>query len=288
MNKAPLAYPLARGLVMVKRFKGRTIKRKNTYFRKPSSSSYTRSPSIYQGRKEKKSLLNKFMVTSFLIVAVLIFLFWQLDRMFSPTIMNYAEMQSKRIASLIINDAYQEAAKNLKDQSILQIDHDENGKITSVGYNSYAISDIVSKTTKAVEKNIERVQRGDLSFLSLSQSDLEKMKKDKKGFYFDVPLGIITNTALLSNSGPTVPVRFSVIGDVQSNVHEDVKSYGINNAQVKVMMDVEVNLQVIIPFNTKITTVKVQVPLDTKLIPSEVPNFLPYGSQNLYPNNSSK
>jgi sporulation protein YunB len=287
MNNAPLAYPLVRGLVMVKRFKGRPRKRKNTYFRNPSSASYTRVSGIDPLRK--KFVQNKLMVSLLLIVAVLIFSFWQLDRLFSPTIMKYAEMQTNRIASLVVNEAFHEAAKSLKDQTIIQVDQDENGKITLVGLNSYVISDIVSKTTKQVEKNIERVERGDLSFLTLSQYDLERMKRDKKGFYFEVPLGVITKTALLSNSGPTIPVRFSVIGDVKSNVHDDVKSYGLNNSQLKVVMDVEVNLQVIIPFSSKITTVKVQIPLDTKLIPGDVPNFFPYGStQNLYPNNSSE
>ena len=54
------------------------------------------------------------------------------------------------------------------------------------------------------------------------------MKKSQMEWFFLVPLGRVTDNALLGNLGPSVPIEFLVIGDVESDIKTKVVEFGIN------------------------------------------------------------
>ncbi|GGI15941.1 sporulation protein YunB [Gottfriedia solisilvae] len=235
----------------------------------------------------RKKLPNKYVVIVLLLFILGCYGFWKVDKIFSPTILKYSEKQTKRIANLVINEAYESASKELEGQDIIIRDVDQNGK-TVISTNTYLINKIIGSTTSNVEENIRRVEQGDLSFLSLSKSELKKMKSDNEGFYIDVPIGVMTNTVLLGKLGPTIPVRFSVVGDAVANVSQKVKPFGFDNSVVEIIMNVEVNMNVIIPFTSKSTKVKVQVPIASEIIDGEVPSYIPFAPNQTTPNTTNK
>lgn len=235
----------------------------------------------------RKKLPNKYVIIILLLLSLGCYGFWKIDNIFSPTILKYSEKQTKRIANLVINEAYESASRELEGQDIIIRDVDENGK-TVISTNTYLINKIIGSTTSNVEENIRRVEQGDLSFLSLTKTELKKMKNDDEGFYIDVPIGVMTNTVLLGRLGPTIPVRFSVVGDAVANVSQKVKPFGFDNSVVEIIMNVEVNMNVIIPFTTKSTKVKVQVPIASEIIDGEVPSYIPFAPNQTTPNSTNK
>lgn len=282
-----LSIRINKGACDMKKFKHRRLPLSKKFKSKKQSYGVFKPQSIPFFLSIKNNLPNKYLLLFLLIFIIFCYGFWKVDKAFSPTIMKYSEKETKRIASLVINDAYESASNNLEGQQIIIHDVDENGK-SAIRTNTFLINKIISSTTKRVEENISKVENGDLSFISLPKSELKQLKKDDKGFYLDVPIGVATNTTLLSKVGPTIPVRFSVVGDAIANVTTDVKPFGFNNSVVDVIMDIEVNMNVIIPFSSKTTKVKVQVPIASEIIEGEVPSFLPYTSNQLAPNQSTK
>lgn len=248
------------------------------------TSSFTALPVLQSFRKK---LPNKYVVIFLIVLTLVCYGFWKIDNIFSPTILKYSEKQTKRIANLVINEAYESASRELEGQDIIIRDVDQNGK-TVISTNTYLINKIIGSTTRNVEENIRRVEHGDLSFLSLPKSELKKMKSDDEGFYIDVPIGVITNTVLLGRLGPTIPVRFSVVGDAVANVSQKVKPFGFDNSVVEIIMNVEVNMNVIIPFTSKSTKVKVQVPIASEIIDGEVPSYVPFSPNQTTPNTTNK
>lgn len=273
----------------MKRFKYRRVPKNRFFVTKRRSIGAFKNGATQVTQSIRNILPNKFIVISIVLLFFSLYAFWEIDKIFSPTILKYSEKQTSRIASLVINEAYESASKELQGQDIIIRDVDENGKAV-ISTNTYIINKIISSTTQHVEENIRRVENGDISFLSLSKSEMKKMKADQDGFYLKVPIGVVTNTVLLGKLGPTIPVRFSVVGDAVANVTQEVKPFGFDNSVVEIIMNVEVNMNVIIPFSTKSTKVKVQVPIATEIIDGEVPNYIPFtpNTQQASPSTNGK
>ncbi|WP_176545252.1 sporulation protein YunB [Bacillus sp. AFS041924] len=273
----------------MKRFKYRRVPKNRFFVTKRRSIGAFKNGATQVTQSIRNILPNKFIVISIVLLFFSLYAFWEIDKIFSPTILKYSEKQTSRIASLVINEAYESASKELQGQDIIIRDVDENGKAV-ISTNTYIINKIISSTTQHVEENIRRVENGDISFLSLSKSEMKKMKADQDGFYLKVPIGVVTNTVLLGKLGPTIPVRFSVVGDAVANVTQEVKPFGFDNSVVEIIMNVEVNMNVIIPFSTKSTKVKVKVPIATEIIDGEVPNYIPFtpNTQQASPSTNGK
>ena len=77
---------------------------------------------------------------------------------------------------------------------------------------------------------------------------------------------------MLSSLGPNIPVSFHLLGDVMSDVNCEITSHGINSVMIKILLEVKVNLQVIIPLVSKNCVVNNSFPIAMKLIQGEVPS----------------
>lgn len=89
-----------------------------------------------------------------------------------------------------------------------------------------------------------------------------------------------TGNTLLANLGPQVPVHFSVVGDVQSDFRRKITEYGINNAMIELSINIQANVQIVIPFSTSTTVVETDIPVYVGVIPGKVPNFYSSGSDS--------
>ena len=72
--------------------------------------------------------------------------------------------------------------------------------------------------------------------------------------------------------GPKIPVKASVIGNVTSNIKTDLEEYGINNTLLKIYINVEININFIMPFVSQNIKVENEVPLVVKLINGRIPS----------------
>ncbi|MDQ0247278.1 sporulation protein YunB [Bacillus fengqiuensis] len=208
---------------------------------------------------------------------------WVINKGIEPTLMSYAESQTRQIASLVISKAInKKVAEELDAGEVIQIEKDDKGEIASVSINTAIVNRVLSQTTYLVEANLREAEKGNLAMLGIP-ADIE-IETDKKlreqGFVYQIPLGQATNNALLGNLGPLIPVKFNAIGDVHSDVKEKIEPLGINNVLIKVFVEVEVNVQVIIPFSTDIATVKTDIPVAMQVIQGKVPDFYNSGGDS--------
>ena len=146
---------------------------------------------------------------------------------------------------------------------------------------------LIRKQTEIVTliyKNIKEVEEGNVSVLqSLSNVKIEKDKtKESDGVAYSVPLGKVTNNILLANFGPDIPIEFSAIGDVQSDVKTKIVEFGINGGVIEVYIEVKVNIEIIIPLATDTTIVTRNIPIGMGVFRGDVPQFY-NGSGNTSP-----
>jgi sporulation protein YunB len=152
-------------------------------------------------------------------------------------------------------------------------------------FNAEIINRFQSEITTLVQTHLEQAEEGNLDnlpYLDDIEYDPSAME-DNGGIVFFVPLGQATNIPLLGNLGPKIPIRFHVIGDVQSDVVTNIREFGINNAMVEVNILIKVNVQVIVPLATKTTTIKRSIPVALGLISGDVPQIYTKGEGGTQP-----
>jgi sporulation protein YunB len=151
----------------------------------------------------------------------------------------------------------------------------EEGEGGSTVFNAEVINKVLAEVTDLAEENLNEAEAGNLKELeefSGVEIDAERTEH-AEGIAYTIPLGQITNNAILGNLGPRVPIRFHAIGDVTSNVKTKVEPFGINSAYVEVFIELEVNVQVIVPFAADTTVVKQTLPVAMGLVHGTVPNY---------------
>ncbi|PLR92613.1 sporulation protein YunB [Bacillus sp. T33-2] len=200
---------------------------------------------------------------------------WIINEGIKPTLMSYAKSQTGNIATLVINSAIDnDEISNMDINDVLEIQTNQQGR-TSVKLNAQKVNQVRAEVTKLVQKNLVKAERGQLEALELEHSvDFETEEMiEGDGIVFYVPLGQATNNVLLGNLGPEIPIKFTAIGEVDADVKLKTDDPGVNNISVEAWIELEVNVQIIIPFATGITTIKDEIPLGAIVFEGEVPLY---------------
>ena len=96
----------------------------------------------------------------------------------------------------------------------------------------------------------------------------------------EIPSGLVLGNSLFSNIGPKIPVKISMIGDLESNISTNINKYGINNAIINVNVEITAFERVILPMYTKETVVKSKIPISIKIIQGAITNYYISGIDN--------
>lgn len=215
-----------------------------------------------------------------IVIVILLFFIIAILRIFSanirPVFLKIAKSEAKKMATIVINDSVgKQLVNDLTIDNLFDITQDNNGNITSIDFNSKVINKILTTTTNSAIMHLKYVEDGRVNLLNISEDVLVNYdrKKLKKGIIYSIPMGIIFGNTLLANVGPKLPVKFSLIGSVNSNINTKITNYGINNALIEVYVDLSVELEVILPLMTDIIEIKSSIPVAIKLIQGTVPEY---------------
>lgn len=230
----------------------------------------------YKFRKYKFGKKEKIMFIIFLMIISIFFALYIINKKITPILMTYATKKSKTIANIVITQAVNDNIfKDMNKEDLFIETKDEKGNVSSTNFNPVIINTILNKVTFCVQDYLEKLESGRINELNLSNNIMNEydLKTSKQGVIYEIPSGVIFNNALLSNLGPKVPVKININGDVISSIKTDVTDYGINNALIKVTINVKVYIQVVIPFKTKEVVVETDIPVIMQLVKGEVPSY---------------
>ena len=203
-----------------------------------------------------------------------------IDKKISPFMISIASEECDKLATVIINDSIKkEVSEGLSFDKLFIITY-ENDEIASIDFDSIVVNRVLSNITSSVLVNLKYVEEGNIDKLSELDDVFNYYDKNKlkKGIVYELPLSLTYKNTFLSNLSPKVPVRIHLIGSVNTNLRTKVTDYGINNALIEVYADVEVNLQIILPFINEKQVTKSSVPIVFKMIKGKVPQYFSQGS----------
>lgn len=201
-----------------------------------------------------------------------------INKKFNPVLLNYAELESRKISSIIINNSVSKNMTNSVDELFLIV-KDENNEINSIDFNPIIINKILTMITNSVQINLKYIEQGKIELLDLNENllmdyDIEKLKK---GIIYEIPSGVVLGNSFLANIGPKIPVKFDLVGDIVSYVNTKVSDYGINNALIEVNIVLKVSEQVILPFASNKIEIETSIPVALKLVQGSVPKYYSNG-----------
>lgn len=215
------------------------------------------------------------IVIVILIVSIILALKW-INLKVSPVLFDYAELESRKLASIIINNAVaKNVTENIDIDELFLITRDSDGEIKTIDFNPITVNKILTKTTNSVQINLKYIEQGKVELLDIATDSLidYDINKLKQGIIYEIPSGVVFGSSFLANIGPKLPVKFSLVGDIVSYINTKVTNYGINNALIEVNIVLELSEQVILPFVTEKIKIETSVPVALKLIQGSVPNY---------------
>ncbi|MCM3714028.1 sporulation protein YunB [Halalkalibacter oceani] len=221
------------------------------------------------------------LLLSFIIFVLLTVLgLWVIEKGIRPTLVHIATTEARVIATKAINDAVnKKISTDLNQEELFIIQYDADGMVTSVQPNTQIYNRVVSEATGRVQRHLKAIERGEAFDISFDEGESKDdlLSSAEGGIIYSIPLGQATNNALLAQLGPQVPVRFSAIGDVKTDLNLQVENIGINNTKITLAFDMIVDAKIVIPFATNTEAVKTTIPIGVMTTSGKVPDVYSEG-----------
>ena len=154
--------------------------------------------------------------------------------------------------TLAINDAIcgEMAAGQFAYDYFVNLEKDAEGHVTAISSNMARINTLSAQLLRDVVANA-----------------------DGGKFEIRVPLGNLLGSNLLHGRGPDVPVEVIVLTSSSARFRNEILAAGINQTRHQIVLEVAVDIDVMIPWDTLSTRVTSEVLVAETVIVGEVPRF---------------
>lgn len=211
-------------------------------------------------RNIKFKLKDKFLVT-FILISLIVYIIMKLINKETIKVLEpYLESDMKKQALDIINTSIIENNNKSTFNDLIITDKNSEGEIIGVDFDTLKVNKILTELNKTILDNLRSLESGDKS-----------NKYDDSHNIYKIPFYIFSNNIYLRNLGFNMPFKIKIISNNTSHIKTDLSSYGINNALVKMYVEVNVYMQVIMPYLSNEIQVETEVPVMMKIINGRIP-----------------
>lgn len=220
---------------------------------------------------KKNTLITKLLITIFLSFTISIFVVKYYSNKITPLLLNYAEIKTKEITLKIMNKSLSEELSKGFPNDIIKITRNNDNNIEMINYNTEKLTKFLGGISTNIEKNLDILESGNIKDLNISTEEVNSSYG--KGLIYNIPLGHATNNIFLSGLGPKIPLKLKINNTMTTGVKTDIKDYGINNALIELDLTIDANIQIILPFASKITKTTFTTPLSINMINGKIPSY---------------
>ena len=213
----------------------------------------------------KIKLIDKIIILSIIIILLSYIMIKLFTIKSEKLLFEYAKKESISLSTILINKALYEVTFNNNYDGFININK-TNDDMLDISLDNKKVNELLFLVNENILKNINILEKGKYNYL-----DVEYL--DKSNFIFNVPIGVIYDIPILIGIGPKIPFKIDIIGNTNNNVYTNIKAYGINNSIIEVILNINMNIQIILPFTSKEININKDIPLDTKIIEGKVPTY---------------
>jgi sporulation protein YunB len=205
-------------------------------------------------RRKRRKIWIYFLFISLMLCGM----FAYLEVTLRPAIIKVAEAKTQLEATRIVNEAVYRNISGINYRDIMEIHKDNDNRIVLMMPDTVKINQLATRTSLEIEKELDELET--------------------QGF--SVPLGLITGSALFSNTGPPVKIGIIPAGIVNIDINDEFVEAGINQTKHRIYLNVKTKLQVVVPLFKSNVDVAVQVPVTESIIVGPVPEwYMKFNSQ---------
>lgn len=204
--------------------------------------------------KFKKKLKYKIIITIFLSVILSFIIIHRFSSLVGEAIINSTDALIKRDNALIFKKAFsQKKYIDIDAENLINLVFNSNGEIVGVDFK-------IIDCEKIMVAIIDDMNYG-TNLIST------------EGYILNIPIGYITNSPLLLNLGPKIPIKIVTTDVALGSVNTSIREFGINNALIEIYINIEIETNAILPLKTGTTKDNYQILVASKIITGKVPNF---------------
>ena len=137
---------------------------------------------------------------------------------------------------------------------LIRLEKDDGGKITALTSNMIQFNQLQIDVSENVMKKVGSVSSSELS----------------------IPVGSLTGVALLAGRGPDVHIKVLSVGSPTAEFENRFTDAGINQTKHQILLNVDVNVQMLMPGYTRTSTVSRTLSVAETVIVGSVPETYTY------------
>ena len=210
-----------------------------------------RVPKIFVSNIDGNKRKNKQKMVKIFIIFIIAFSTVKLvlDAIF-PIFTTLCKEKAKSIATTISNEQTSIVMSNHTYDELFSIQKDSSGNITMIQSNVGVMNSIISDIAIKI------------------QDELNKKGKENVG----IALGSFTGFKLFSGKGPSVPIKISTVGTVETNLKSEFTEQGINQTLHRVYLEVVCEVSILNPYEDITEHITNQVLVAENVIVGEIPD----------------
>ena len=187
-----------------------------------------------------------------LVLLMLILLLLKSDDRLRMLTTRYANSRAKIVANLIINETVNKYFEEHKITytDLIKINSTEDGKITSVEFDTVELTKIKSGIISLIQDRINGEEQQILN----------------------VPIGTLTGNQYLSNRGPKIKIELKMSSAVYSKISSEFSSAGINQTLHKITLDIKTDVYFVMPWYRTSSEFETAFLLAETIIVGDVPD----------------
>lgn len=196
-----------------------------------------------------------------LLLIIPIVLIQIIDNYFGPKTNEYIYNQTKVLVSNTFSSLINESIMPYIDQEhLVEITYKEEDNVSNVILNTVLFNKILSKVYTLMENTF--------------QTNMNNFFHD-----LEIPLGSLISKTIFAGRGHIIDIPITPIGAYNVDLKTSTKTIGINSQALEVYLEIEIDVETIIPFNPMTHKITSSFLLCSFIIQGEVPNYY-YASSN--------
>lgn len=220
--------------------------------------------------RTKLIIKKRIFVFLFNIIILFVMVLNFLNNNLLPVILEYGQYQCSNISTRIVNLAVEEIINPMIKEDIVVFNENDT---TSIEFNASILNSIATSVVKKIQTYFYKLEKGILDDATIKKIGLDlENDKLKKGIIYEMPISRAFDNPLISNFGMSVPIRYEIIGGINSQIVSVVKEYGINNALLEVNLEINIKSKTTIPILSNEEINYVSIPLVMKVLQGEIPD----------------
>ena len=208
----------------------------------------------------KKCLKIKIKIYLIAIIIVLVAVLAIIEIQVKPIIYEIASQEAHlEVVKLINQSVNDQIGRGVSYSHLVTVETDENGTVSYIQPDTIKISRISTAIAQELEERL---------------NDLETES-------FGFPVGLLTGLVLLSDKGPQFHFQVTPVGDVKVDITDEFIEAGINQTKHRIVLTVNVEMGILIPFRTKLVDIENSLPLAENIIVGPIPEtYFEFDSEN--------